>query len=368
MYDGVMGIGMLFLMLDVLTGASRFRNAWQSILEEWGVGPAQGILRNRKRLDSWVRVQPTAFSYPLSALFFGVHASAHGNSDALEPLLAASLEYTGIGLKRAPRCDFLSGAAGVIQALLVAHRAFGVPAILNTARAYGDQLISRSIAAPVGIGWPSDSTNLPDFMGGFSHGASGIAWVLADLAHATGDDRYLASAREGLDYDRTLYSASRPSWIDVRTPTEAGTASQWCHGPPGIALSRTLLAASLDDSFLREEAVEGARACLIGESRSDCLCHGTLGNLDIFMTITADSTDAELKAAGLAFSSRIWQDARNRGFWRSGVPGHDVGLRGLFMGIAGVAYGLLRVAAPGRVPSVLFLEGPKSPMKSLEDA
>jgi lantibiotic modifying enzyme len=39
---------------------------------------------------------------------------------------------------------------------------------------------------------------------------------------------------------------------------------------------------------------------------------------------------------------------------------------GLMTGLAGIGYGLLRVAAPARVPSVLTLEGPHGAQEALE--
>jgi lantibiotic modifying enzyme len=44
--------------------------------------------------------------------------------------------------------------------------------------------------------------------------------------------------------------------------------------------------------------------------------------------------------------------------WSFGMPGRTES-PGLMIGLAGIGYGLLRLAAPERVPSVLILEGPR---------
>jgi lantibiotic modifying enzyme len=56
-------------------------------------------------------------------------------------------------------------------------------------------------------------------------------------------------------------------------------------------------------------------------------------------------------------STRIAGRVR-RGGWRCGIPG-GVETPGLMMGLAGIGYGLLRVGAADRVPSVLALDPPR---------
>jgi lantibiotic modifying enzyme len=53
--------------------------------------------------------------------------------------------------------------------------------------------------------------------------------------------------------------------------------------------------------------------------------------------------------------------------WISGVP-HGVETPGLLLGLAGTGYGLLRMAAPDRVPSVLTLDPWPSLGKGVPDA
>lgn len=48
---------------------------------------------------------------------------------------------------------------------------------------------------------------------------------------------------------------------------------------------------------------------------------------------------------------------------RLGTP-RNIGVPGLMIGLAGIGYALLRLADPGRVPSVLLLEPPATTVRS----
>jgi lantibiotic modifying enzyme len=93
---------------------------------------------------------------------------------------------------------------------------------------------------------------------------------------------------------------------------------------------------------------------------SDCLCHGTVGNLDVCQTILEASGQARVADIMREKLSALWRTTRRRGGWRTGLPKYNIGFHGLFVGTAGIGYGLLRLAAPERVPSVLWLESPRT--------
>jgi type 2 lantibiotic biosynthesis protein LanM len=367
LYDGFTGIGVFLLYLAHLTHDSRFEAAWEKIYRYSGVEAARYVLRHRSRLDGWFMSQPTGFTFPFSSLYLGVHAAQFGNTDGLDLVLDAALAYASVGLNRKPRFDFMTGAAGVIRALLVAYRSTGSTPALTLARSYGDQLVRHALRAGPGLGWPSDHEKLPPLMGGFSHGVSGIAWVLADLGHETGIERYVDASAKALAYDRTLFSASREDWVDLREPSRPANTVQWCHGPAGIGLSRALIARYLPNDVLTNDVARAVHMTLAGKSKSDCLCHGTLGNADCCSIAGEELRNPAWADAAKAYAGRAIQEAHARGYWRSGVPGHDTGRHGLFMGMAGIGYALLRLARPDIVPSVLYLESPKVPISTLSN-
>jgi lantibiotic modifying enzyme len=86
------------------------------------------------------------------------------------------------------------------------------------------------------------------------------------------------------------------------------------------------------------------------------LCHGSLGNLELLLQ------------AGEILENRCWRDQASRlaaiileSIQRKGwLCGNPLGVEspGLMTGLAGIGYGLLRLAEPARVPSVLVLAPP----------
>ncbi len=261
--------------------------------------------------------------------------------------------------------DLVSGAAGAAAALLVLHRLAPEAGALQAAGLCGERLLAGARRLPEGWGWPKRQDEPP--LGGFSHGAAGIALALGRLGAATADERWLAAARQGLRYDRSLFSPELGTWRDLRrletasgqpAAGEAAPMWAWCHGAPGIGLSRLALRPLLDDPRLDAEIATALASTLErGFGMNHSLCHGDLGNLEL-PAQAAGSLDG-----GSGLGQRVERLAamalagiRARG-WLCGVP-EGLETPGLMTGLAGIGYGLLRLADPARVPCVLTMEGP----------
>jgi len=100
-----------------------------------------------------------------------------------------------------------------------------------------------------------------------------------------------------------------------------------------------------------------ASTVLFGFGTNDSLCHGDLGNLELLVRAQELDCAGEWEDALTAHSARLVARLAE-GHWRCGIPG-GVETPGLMTGLAGIGYGLLRLAAPERVPSLLALEPPR---------
>jgi lantibiotic modifying enzyme len=130
----------------------------------------------------------------------------------------------------------------------------------------------------------------------------------------------------------------------------------WCHGAPGIGLARIDNLRYFNDRETRSEidfALEKIVATPFG--RDPCLCHGDLGNLDILFEAGRrfdpswwDGPGRKLADETMAAVTDEWYVTRQSGM-RS---------PGLMVGLSGVGYGLLRLACPDQVPSILTLAPP----------
>ena len=189
-----------------------------------------------------------------------------------------------------------------------------------------------------------------------------MALALLKLASASGEERFRISALELIATERRYFNPEWGNWPDLRDRKELGEENNkdiyqvtWCHGAPGIGLARLHSLEHLDDLQIRDEIHTALATTLAGGfGGNHSLCHGDLGNLEL------------LTEAYRRFGDPSWENEARRiaGFtlvsiqrngWISGVP-LGVENPGLMTGLAGIGYGLLRLAEPSRVPSVLTLE------------
>ncbi|MEJ2557170.1 MAG: lanthionine synthetase LanC family protein, partial [Anaerolineae bacterium] len=130
----------------------------------------------------------------------------------------------------------------------------------------------------------------------------------------------------------------------------------WCHGSSGIGLARLTIPQDVDPHGRTAVRIALREALCGSQLPDDSLCHGNLANLELVMTIGHHFRDAALVQKAQILAVELVKASIWRG-WRSG---HPTGLEipGLFTGLSGIGYGLLRLADPDRTPSVLLLEPP----------
>jgi type 2 lantibiotic biosynthesis protein LanM len=262
--------------------------------------------------------------------------------------------------------DVIAGSAGCIGALISFYHLTGSPRSLAVAAQCGDRLIAHGQPMKSGLGWCRRGiAETP--LAGFSHGAAGIAWALLKLAELTDMDRYRAAAVAAIEYERSLFSPTGKDWSDIRQPAPHLSPAHdnqdhkdhimmaWCHGAPGIGLGRLDSLTQIDNEETRAEIRTTLELTLAqGFCQNHSLCHGDLGNLDFLLqaqTMLDDDESLRMKIERL--SAIILQDLQVNGVF-CGVP-HGIESPGLMAGLAGVGYGLLRLAEPTRLPSVLTL-------------
>jgi type 2 lantibiotic biosynthesis protein LanM len=260
--------------------------------------------------------------------------------------------------------DLIGGTAGALLGLLALHGATGSERVLVLAVACGERLLALAEPWGPGLGW---RTRLAEErpLAGISHGVGGIALALLRLGEATADPRFLAAALDGFAGERERF------WGDLerllRAPAggekpapESTVAVAWCYGAPGVGLTRLQALPHArtpqEETALRREIAQALRRTLErGPGQNHCLCHGDLGNLDFLLQARERLQDPALAADLHRFQEIVLASLDHDG-WLCGTRG-SIESPGLMNGFAGIGLGLLRLAAPGRVPSVLVLEG-----------
>lgn len=360
LYSGLPGVAVFLAYLAEVTGEERYRRlaraAWQTL---W---------RHRERHRS-MPATIGGFDGWGGLLWTLTHLARLWSEPAYREEAAIMVELLPKLIAEDERYDVVQGAAGCIAGLLALYRTEPSDRVLEVAAACGEHLLARARRMERGVGWmPAVMERIaPQPLAGFAHGASGIAWALLELAAVTGEDRFRRAALDAVDYERTLFVPSERNWRDVRELERTQLAKRvngnlfmltWCHGAPGIGLARLRALRHLDDRELRAEAEIALASTLAGGfGTSHCLCHGDLGNVELLLQATEVlDGDGAWREEANRVGERVLASIAQHG-WRSGMP-RAVEVPGLMMGLAGIGYGLLRLALPERVPSVLLLEPP----------
>ncbi|MDO4338237.1 MAG: type 2 lanthipeptide synthetase LanM [Eubacteriales bacterium] len=175
--------------------------------------------------------------------------------------------------------DYLSGNAGAVIAILELYRITKNQSYLDLAVQTEETLWSRRQENEHGCGWKLEHMQKP--LAGMAHGNSGFLMAYADLYQVSGDVRYLKKIHSLLEYEDSLYSEEAGNWIDLReSEQETHTMNAWCHGAPGILLSRLKLESILDSEKVSTDIRRASQALFTGEYGGQiCLCHGLAGNL-----------------------------------------------------------------------------------------
>lgn len=279
--------------------------------------------------------------------------------------------------------DVIAGAAGAIPVLLQLAVDLDLPGAEQSAVALGDHLIASARRDSEGWSWAGPVSGVARNLCGFAHGAAGFAAALLELWGLTGEPRFRYAAERAFDYEAFHFDARVSNWPDFRdtfwydvatTPSLASKVraqlltgrlapryhrhymSAWCHGAPGIALSRLRAFELLGHPRFLAEARAAIASTLtsVGTARTNySICHGASGD-----------SEALIWGARL-LGVRAWNDAVEEWLdtaltcigeqgqrWPTGVTG---GLPdpSLMMGEAGIGHFFLRFVSSS-VPSVTF--------------
>ncbi len=281
------------------------------------------------------------------------------------------------------RLDFLAGAAGAIPALLNLAAHLEKKWIRRMAHHLGDHLIKTARPEPVGWSWevsPACIRNLT----GLAHGAAGFGHALLELYVDSGEARFLYAARQAFAYENQHFNGQMENWPDFRhqmlgtlfsrgrlsglkqgqrarnpLPKPLGFASAWCHGAPGIGLTRIRAYQILQDPVFREDALAASRTAerSLQTDMNYSLCHGQAGNGETLIWAAEILGEAAFRNRVEACALQARQDFELSGLgWPCGTV-DQVSDPSLMLGEAGIGYFYLRLFSPG-TPSLLLLVHP----------
>ena len=360
LYNGYPGIALFLAQLADVTGEQRYADLARGVLGPIGEFAREQLNRDARAVSSAPPVG--AFSgLAGTALILASAAALLDDADLDEPVVPL-LEYVADQISADDGFDVIGGAAGCLAVAESLHADYGA-APHRLAERCVELLQAGAVPVGAGVGWPAIEGRP---LLGFSHGASGIAWALWSYARRTGDAQARATAIRALDHEDAEYDERTGNWPDHREDEPADQYT-WCHGAPGIGLARAAMLAA-DPGF--EAAARDLRRALaaterFGLYRNHCICHGELGNLELFAAAARSLPGHEPRRAWRERATAVVAHIE-QGRLMCGTPA-GIETPGLMTGLAGIGHGLLRIAAPERVAPILLLapsgraRGPRHP-------
>jgi lantibiotic biosynthesis protein len=346
-YAGTSGIALFMAELAVLTGDPEVRRT------------AFGAIRHA--LACFKDVPPARrFGFYSGLIGIACAAARIGTIFGEDSLRTSAAQLLSHAARPGREFDLFAGKAGAIIGLLRLRYDLRDAVQINLARQMGDGLLRAAEYSAAGCSWRSFTFRYQHNLIGFSHGTAGVACALLELYHETKQAEYLRAAEDALRYERQFFNSDVGNWPDFREESQRANRKSppsyktfWCHGAPGIALSRLRAYQITGNEVYKEEAeiaLNTTRAAIVASMESRqldySLCHGLPGNADVLISGyqvlgSARTDDIHLARQVAAAITKF------RGLGSVESPS-------LMLGLAGVGYFFLRLCNAG-IPSILLL-------------
>ena len=192
--------------------------------------------------------------------------------------------------EKTPYLDYMNGNAGAIVLAAELYRLVQSSKYLELSAQIEAKLWTQVRKMEAGAGF-SDEGEMP--LAGMAHGNSGFLMAYAALLkmlEQAGDmdekvreyrrKEYQDKILQLLSYEDSLYSEEQQNWLDYREKGKPRVMNAWCHGAPGVLLSRMELARYMDSEQIQRDIRRSAKALFMQEPGDHiCLCHGIAGHL-----------------------------------------------------------------------------------------
>ena len=268
--------------------------------------------------------------------------------------------------------DIISGKAGAIITLLALVDIIGdnEKKLVKFATKLGDELITTAHRKN-GYSWSSPNIKSRYNLTGFSHGCAGIGYALLHLFKETGNNKFKKTAELAFEYEKHYFDSNTDNWLDFRNPLFSDIhfnhTATWCHGAPGISISRILAYKITGESRYKKEAIAALKSTIrqvkktiISGNENYSLCHGLGGNCDILLhgkESLGKEFDTNIDDHDLVYQigNAGIEKYNKRGLsWPCGIPNGET--PSLMIGLAGIGYFYLRLSQQKKNPSLLVIK------------
>ena len=352
LYGGVMGIALFYHMIYHCAKLEKYRDVCRNLDEQLFTYTGEMEGRKSGRMRTGIYNGETSIVYGYLCIYritkdirYLEYAVRHA-------------EFVIEAIDNEEGCDLLEGLAGAVWGMVMLYEVKGEEKYLKAAEKAGDRLWQRARVIGDGVGWSTQIEEQP--LLGMAHGNAGIMTALAKLYHITKEERYYALLKKALVYEDNYYREELGNWLDFRIKDEKERDGMdtvaWCHGAGGILVSRLMIYEWVKDDIRGsvENDIQKAGRKLGGEAlrKGMCLCHGSCGNLLMFMDYVKFSKWQRDLRMEEWFGRYILHRLRKDGFE---LLLQEKNNPGLMSGYLGIAYYMLKKYDKGMI-NILKLE------------
>ena len=347
LYDGNSGIALFLAYLGKVTGEKRFINAANDAISS--------VLYEIDILDNKYPFLIGAYN-GISGYFYSIYCIFKITKDKkLITFLKDKITLLYNLIPRDKNIDVISGAAGTIGTLLYIYNDINdedfKKTLLDLCIVCFNHIKKSIVNFPNNsIAWGEGGVYVP--CTGFAHGNAGIIAYLIKLYKIIKEPEILDIISKALNFERNLYSSKHKNWYSSEENKLISFA--WCHGAPGILLSRLILKENgYTDSYIDEEIKLALETTIKqGFGNNPCFCHGDIGNLSILEYASKILNDEYLRnKCKHTYNSMFETVLKTR--WNKGVFSGTESM-GIMTGLSSFGYSLLREINDELVPEILW--------------
>ena len=276
-------------------------------------------------------------------------------------------------LQKVVQDDFISGHAGNLLVLTQLHAYTKDDALRMLIRQLADRLITHARIASQGLRWGHLKRSY-DCLTGLSHGASGIAHALLQVATYFEDEGLHYLAMQAWTYEMKYYDPVLQNWLDLRLTSASlqeedimgweiagfrryiSDVNAWAHGAAGIGLSRMYAWKTSGEVHFATTCEWALTRCMQDAdslTRGDfTLCSG-YGGVGMFLLQAAAVLDRPVlrqTAKQIALAAISYYEVH--GTYNSYIKDAEYD-PGLFSSLAGVGYFFVSVLLPYKAHTVV---------------
>lgn len=263
-----------------------------------------------------------------------------------------ALQNTEVIYPNVESISLMSGLAGLLAVLCAFDEFFTAQGIPEFCGTLSDRLLAMASISYRGKRiWRTLSPAWA--ISGAGHGQSGIAAALAAAGRRLGRQDLMEAADAGFAFEADIYSPELHAWPDRRrSENSTNYMTGYCSGAPGIGMN-ALSARCPGFETVLDLAIESTvREPL---QYKDFLCYGNCASIEFLLSAGESLNRPELRSQARSRMAMIIERAQKSGHYNCvNERVQDVFSPGLFYGVSGIGYEILRLIAPEKTEPVLL--------------